>query len=513
MPDATAFVNGDVWTMSRSRPRASVVVCEHGRVTAVGGAEVVPAGAQVVDVGGKVVIPGFVDAHCHAEMTSVHLEHAVQCFTPPKRSLAEICQAVAARVAEVNPGEWIVGRGNFAIHRWVEEQRPLVFSDLDAVAPDNPAVVFAGLHSCTLNTRAMEVTGLLTDPPPPGSSFDPLTGRGTEMWDKLPLPAYGIDATKAALARRVPELFVRNGVTSIGEIVFSHDGVRAFQQMKRDGVLPLRVKFWPHVPRIASVADIAASGLESGFGDEWLQLGGIKMFVDGAGFDVWGNAEPACDRQWSQHDLNAAVWDAHRAGLQLLLHVAPTLTGTRMAADALEQAITRLPGLDHRHRIEHLGDMVPDPPMLTRLQQLGVEVLSTPHFLYSSPEDSVCPLRTLQAMGFRVPGNSDVTGTQPEAANPFWGIWCAVARESKDGSLILPDESISVEAAIRMYTADAAYSAHWDDRGVLEPGMLADLVVLAQDPFAAAVSELPDIRVEKTVIGGEIVWDAAEARS
>jgi predicted amidohydrolase YtcJ len=514
--ETTAFVNGDFRTMDPTAPRASVVVCRGGRILAVGGRELepsLPETAEVIDLEGRFALPGFVDAHCHAELSSVHLSHAVRCHTPPLTSIEQICQAVAEQVANVGAGEWVIGRGSFGLPAWVAEQRPLTRHDLDAVAPDNPVVVFAGLHNCTLNTPALRSTGLDRDPPPRGSSVDPTTGRATELWDKLDLPSFGIERCTAALERWLPELFVSKGITSIGEIVFTHDGLHAFQRLWRRGDLPLRAKLWLHVPRLSSIDDLVASGLESDFGDESLALGGIKLFVDGAGYDVWGNLEPSADRQWTQAELDEVVLTAHRAGLQLLLHVAPTHTGAIMAADALERAITAYPRSDHRHRIEHVGDMPIDEPLLRRLRSLAVGVLTTPQFLYSSAEDSVCPLASLLALGFRLPGNSDCTGTQPEGANPFFGIWCAVARKSKNGEVVLPEEAITVEQALRMCTLDAAYAAHMDDRGALAVGALADLAVVDRDPEQVPVDELADTRVAMTVVGGRVVWSLDQARA
>jgi predicted amidohydrolase YtcJ len=505
---ATVYENGDFRTMNPVAPRATTLVARGGRIASIGDSGCArDVTGERIDLQGRVAVPGFVDAHCHLELSAIDLTYAVPCFTPPLGSIEEVCAAMGERARATPEGEWLVGRGNFAMHRWVREGRPVLREDLDRVTPRHPAIVFAGMHSATLNTRALELTGLLHDPPPRGATVEPATGRGTELWDKLALPHPGAAAAADAIAEWGRRLFTSRGVTSIGEIVYSHHGIHAFQSLRRAGRLPVRVKLWMHVPRLGPVADFAATGLESGFGDDWLTLGGIKLFVDGAGYDVWGNAEPAADRQWSQAELDDAVAEAHEAGLQLLIHVAPTATGAEMARRALRRALERSPGEDHRHRIEHLGDMVPNHELLTELRGLGVEVLSTPQFLHNSPEDSSCPLRSLREMGFHMPGNSDCTGTQPEAANPFYGIWCAVARRSKDGSTILPEEALTVDEALRMYTSDAAWADHMDDRGVLAPGRLADLAVLGADPGQVPVEDLASVPVDFTVIGGEIVYD------
>ena len=510
----SAFLGGRIVTMDPSGRIASGIVVKDGSVVAVGDAadldRALPGDARRIDLDGRVVLPGFVDAHCHLELSATHLAYAVGCFIPPHRSLADICRVLAVRARETPAGDWVVGRANFSLERWVEEARPLFRADLDAAVPDHPAVVLSGLHVCTLNTRALEVTGLLNGVSPPrGASLELETGRATELWDWLPLPRYGCEATAAAIRDIGRELFQKRGVTSIGEIPFTADGIHAFQELRRRQELPTRLWLWYHVPRLASIDDLASLALEFGFGDEWLALGGVKLFVDGAGIDVHGR--PVADLKWSQEELDVVVWKAHECGLQLWMHVAPTREAAEMALAALERALERLPRSDHRHRIEHLGDMKPARDLLLRARRLDVIPVATAQFVYShgdaDPEGSCSPLRTLHELGFRVPGNSDCTGTQPEAANPFHGIWCALAHRSRGGVVVEPDERIELGAALRMYTADAAFGCHMDDRGTLEVGKLADLVVLGRDPWETPVDELPEIPVDMTVIGGRVVYE------
>jgi hypothetical protein len=164
------------------------------------------------------------------------------------------------------------------------------------------------------------------------------------------------------------------------------------------------------------------------------------------------------------------------------------------------------PRTDHRHRIEHIGDMRPNADLLGRIRAAGVLVVTTPQFTYSygdlAPDEACTPLRSLHALGFRPPGNSDATGTQREALNPWHGIWCALAHRSESGLHIEPEEAIDMAEAIRMFTRDAAVACHMDDRGVLSEGRLADLVVLDADPFTTPLADVPGMPVALTVIGG-----------
>jgi predicted amidohydrolase YtcJ len=142
---------------------------------------------------------------------------------------------------------------------------------------------------------------------------------------------------------------------------------------------------------------------------------------------------------------------------------------------------------------------------------LGAVPVATPQFIYSygdaQPEASQPPLRSLHERGFRVPGNSDSTGSQPEAANPFHSIWCALTRRTRLGRELAPTEKIDLDAAMRMFTADAAWACHLDDRGVLAPGKLADLVVLGDNPWNVAIDSLPEMPVDQVWIDGEVRYD------
>src|SRR5262249_3676225 len=158
-------------------------------------------------------------------------------------------------------------------------------------------------------------------------------------------------------------------VTTINDVVHSADGVRAYQKLRREVRLPARIDLRLHSPRQLTSADLAATGLETGFGDSWLRLGGIKLFVDGAGHDL--AHQPRFALNGTQEDLAAGVRAAPRAGLQLMMHV-QSGRAVDMALLALERALTRHPRADHRHRLEHAGDLPVDERRLSRMSALGV---------------------------------------------------------------------------------------------------------------------------------------------
>jgi predicted amidohydrolase YtcJ len=515
-----AFLGGKVLTMDSRDTVAQGVVVADGRITAVGAdadlRQSLSSEDEVVELDGRVLIPGFVDAHCHLELTTAHLSYATLCFVPPHSTIEDILQTLRAAAAQASPSDpdWIIGRTNFSVQLFVEEKRQITRADLDRAVSDRPVALFAGIHFVTLNTRALELTGLLDGRAlPRGSLIDLESGRGAELWDWLPLPTFGVDGVAAAIADRGRSIFQANGVTSVAEIPYSHDGIRAMQKLNREGRLPVRLDLRYHAPRICTINQLAALGLETGMGDDWLRMGGLKVFVDGAGADLEGNEIE--DIKWSQAELDEMVLRSHLAGLQVMLHV-QCERSLRMALDAIERAVAAHPREDHRHRIEHAGDLPVGDHWWERIARAGVIPVATPQFIYSYgdwfPEANNPRLRTQRVRyGLRVPGNSDSTGSQPEAANPFHGIWCAMARRTRSGTILSAHEAIDLRDALRMCTADAAFACHMDDRGTIEVGKLADLVVLGQDPETVDIDDLPSIPVDLTVLGGVPLAPARDA--
>ena len=158
-------------------------------------------------------------------------------------------------------------------------------ADLDAAVPDHPCVLFTGLHVVTLNSKALAVTGLLdgTSLLPRGAAVDLESGRAKEVWDWLPLPGFGRERIAAAIRDVGRAWWTARGVTTIAELPFTLDGIAAMDDLRRAGELPVRLGLWLQTPRF--------DGHEPPADDEWLRYGGVKLFVDGIGTDIWGNPE------------------------------------------------------------------------------------------------------------------------------------------------------------------------------------------------------------------------------
>jgi predicted amidohydrolase YtcJ len=307
-------------------------------------------------------------------------------------------------------------------------------------------------------------------------------------------------------------------VTSILNLPYSAEDMRAVQELQAAGELPLRLRQHIHVPHQVSLAGLLAMGLKPGFGDDMLRYGGVKIFVDGVGHDGYGKR--VYDLKWEPEELTEFICRAHAAGQQLWMHVC-SQPAIRLICDAVEEALRRHPAVPrgrHRHRIEHAADYLIDDADIARVKALGLLVITTPAFIYAQGDVLALPnserwprrfrLRTLVEQGFGVIGCSDSTGSIPDGIAPLYNIACAVTRRTLSGNTYVPEEAVSVEDALRMFTIWPAYGGFEERaKGSIAPGKLGDFAVLSADPRAVEPDALFDLRVEATILGGEVVYE------
>jgi predicted amidohydrolase YtcJ len=545
MQASLILTNGKVVTMDSAGAIAQALAISDDGIVAVGNnTDVEPLrgkNTRTIDLQGRVVLPGFIDTHVHIDCAAVNTKLATSCHIPPvdyvevlgsTGSKQAILNFVEQAALEKDAGEWIIGQGRFSLE--VEGNSPSK-DELDAVAPDHPVMIRYSAHSQLLNSKALQITGITRDRPTqeeldqvaPGAKVrrDPASGEPTGVvnecidWVFPKSSPWKYEDLRRAI-RQTCEEASSFGVTGIHEFVSWPESTRAYQELYRDGDLPLRVQLCPcvwgmmHTVEMKSLLDL---GLQTGFGNDWIKFGSAKIFVDGEGRDENGVAQ-----EWPRIDqdrLDSLVASAHRAGIRVMMH-ATSRGGQEMAISAIEAALRKYPRTDHRHRIEHFaGDYWPEG--LARLKQSGIIPIPTPYSSLgwygdawldsASPGEKVVPYRSLLDEGFMPPGNSDCMGTEPEALNPWWSIWCVVARKTRSGRSICPEEGLNVLEAIRLYTTYSAYAGFEEaSKGSLEPGKLADLIVLSEDPFDIPVDALKDVRVQTTIVGGRVVHDATK---
>jgi predicted amidohydrolase YtcJ len=335
--------------------------------------------------------------------------------------------------------------------------------------------------------------------------------------DRMPKP--GRSQLKDAL-RAAGERFLAYGITSVGEAAIrTSDEFAAYQELATAGELPVRVFTMMLIDDTLDA--LSALGMRTGWGDAWLRIGPAKLFQDGSGggrtaamtTDYVNDPGNRGITIYDQEGLNERFSRAHAAGFQLAAHAIGDRAIT-MILDAYEQALDQRPKTDHRFRIEHCGMCTPE--IIDRLARLEVIAVPQPNFIYElgdsyirnfTPEQLACsyPGRTWFDRGVVAVGSSDVPVVD---CNVLMNLRSAVTRLTQTGQRMGPEQAVTIDEALRMFTINGAY-ASFEERlkGSITPGKLADLAVLDRDPHSVDPEDLPSLNVEMTVVDGRIVHE------
>jgi predicted amidohydrolase YtcJ len=511
------LMGGNVLTMGSSQPSAEAVAVKKDRIVQVGTNEEINSwigkNTEVIDLQGKTVIPGLTDSHIHVGdfgkfLMWIDLKDA--------DSVEEMQRKIRERAQKISEERWIIGSG-WDQTRFAEKRYPNRL-DLDEASPDNPVILYHQCgRVCVVNSKALELAGVTKETKSPSGGKiekDAETGEPTGIlrenatdlvWKTIPEPSEEEVIEGASLACKK---IVEAGVTSIHWIVTSSTEVQIIQKLRAENKLPLHV--YTIIP--ANLLDQVNS---SGSGDNKDRNLGVKVFVDGSlAARTAALREPYSDDAeskgqllYSQEELDALVAEVHKANFRLVMHAMGD-QAIGMALTAIEKALMEAPRKNHRYRLEQAS--VLNSKLIQRIKELGVMVSVQPKCVLS--EFSVWaavdrlgserarwlyPLKTLINEGIRVVGGSDCP---MEPLSPLQGIQAAVTRE------FFPEERITVDEALRMYTVNAAYASFEETvKGSIEEGKLADLTVLSGDPTAVPPSKIGDINVDMTVVGGKVV--------
>jgi predicted amidohydrolase YtcJ len=506
------LLNAKIMTLDPSQPEAEAALIRNGRIAVVGRNEDVKLNAGAAkrfDAGGRTVVPGFIDAHAHFEMTCNAAAYQAQCHTPPLRNLREIFDVLRAQVAKTPKGKWVVGRGSFGFFNVVEEKRYPTRQELDAITTDHPLALYAGLHVEMFNTIAFQELGLwdaATSKAPRAAMVHRdaagiPTGVATEIWPMV--PGYSIEETKAAVKAHARDLFTAKGITSIQTLPLWSGDLRADQELQASWDLPIRLRAYYHVPKVTSLQGLLDTGLLPGAGDDMFRFGGVKIFIDGTAGDGIGHASD--DLKWTQTELNEFVSQAHSGGLQLSMHTL-THTGIVFGCNAVEEAMRRDPR-PHRHRLEHVSRLQ-SIDEIRRIRKLGILLTITPSQDKTPPVPGRPQSRDYKALveeGINPIAVTDATGTIP-IFSPLFGIASVVATPQEGGSTS-EGGNLTFEDALRMWTIWAARGGIEEkDKGSISAGKLGDFAVLSADPRGRPGGELFDLKVQATILGGEVVF-------
>lgn len=514
VPEGTAVDANDI--------TISAVAVTDGRIVAVGD-ESLPGryqAARIEDLQGRTLMPGFIDSHIHISGNPVHY---IDLTTV--ESVAQIRALVAEKASVVGPGNWITGYG------WsedeLEEQRRPERSDLDAAAPGHPVfLVRAGAHSAVSSTAALDLAGIDAGTPDPeggtierdseGNLNGIIRERHGELVGHL-VPTSSDEALRPSLIANLQALFAQ-GITSI---IQASDSIGHFSEWET-----VYAQHRGNLPRAAvqvayeGQAAMAAFGKVSGAGDEFLRVGAIKIFADG-GFTgpaaytskpYKGEDEYRGKLNMSESDLRSLIMQAHEDGWQLGIHAIGD-AAIALTVDYLVEALTTSPRVDHRHYLNHFTVM-PDTGTMEDMAVHGIAITQQPNFTYTLEGRYVAnldgerletnnPLRTPMNHGIHTALSSDIL-----PIGPLTGIYAAVTRKGMSGRVFGAGERLTVEEALRAYTTLGAWLTREESsKGAIAPGMLADMILLSENPLKVDPEDILKIEVLKTYLGGRSVFE------
>ncbi len=533
------MVEGPIYDPGADREAADALAVIDGRIAAVGSSEEMRPAAgpetRVVSLAGKSAIPGIVDSHNHLLTAGSHMADGLLLFDVT--SIEELKRRVADRAEQLGPGEWITGAG------WIENQfakwRAPTRRDLDEAAPKNPVILDRLFAASAVNTLALRAAGIEGENVPSGRGVVECDSEGIPtgiLWDGAQVPVHR--AAAGAGSGRTPEdmvryietaarEYVRWGITSVVDPGVTPRGLRAYQTCLSEGRLPLRVNAmvaW-HGLRPEMEEELSGRvehlGVFTGFGNEDLRLGALKMALDGGlGSRSSWMYDPFIDGSYSTtplrfspDNMDSFFSEGAGAGWSIGIHCC----GDR-AQDTACAAFDRLPETGHAGEVRHniIHGYFPTEYSLEIMARRDIAVSAQPGFIWvegdlyetiMEPErlHDFKPLRTYLDRGIRVAINSDMTSAH---YNPFWGLHAAVTRRTARGNQLGERECVDRFEALEMMTAAGAHLCGEEDiKGTLEPGKLADIVVLDRDFGEVSDDELRDLGVEMTIIGGEVVFE------
>lgn len=534
------FVNARIWTGDPRLPRSDRLAVWDGRVVALGeGADELESASEI-DLGRAAVCPGFHDAHAHTTAYGLATEE-LDLSSSAVSSLNDLYAKVGERASNSGPGAWVLGSGYDQNKLGDAHPRR---TELDRVAGEHPVwLKHVSGHMSVVNSAVLSRIGRrLSDAISGGAIERDDNGEPTGLLQEQAqhlvrdlIAPYPRDQLVAALAR-AHERYVAMGVTSvcdagIGGGGVGHSGVElsAYQAAREAGYLKARTTTMVALEALHPVEANDADGVElgldlgirTGFGDDCLKVGAVKIFADGSligrtCFMREPFANDPTNRGFLQMEasrLRSSILAAHRSGWQVATHAIGD-AAVDLVIDAYEEALANHPVTDHRHRIEHCG--VTSPDAVKRIASLGIIPVPQGQFISEVGDGMAAALgperiprayrmRSFLEAGIVLPGSSDLPVS---SGRPLQGIQDMTNRRTASGFAFGPEETISVEDAIRAYTWGSAYATFFEQEvGILAPGMLADFVVLSEDPMTVDPDGIGDIAVLATAIGGRIVYE------
>jgi len=551
----TVFFNGVVYTGLEADASVEAVAVRNSVIVALGSDQemlaLAGADARKVDLGGNYLFPGFFDNHVHAGIGRGSLMEwkgglisAVPEWVREARTIPELQQAIERQAEQVGPGEWIMGALSREV--WPNQILP-TRNDLDLGATTNPVLLTRGPHTTVLNSMALDIAGIDrtntfpggghighdADGEPNGRLYDSARRLATAV---APAPAGGPQTEEEALGnlRALLLQFASSGVTSVNVAGVRPDQLRYFQTLYAQSAaeLPratLQIRVRPGFDAYDdlelsvkdAIAEIEGLGIVTGFGNDHLKIGAIKMSIDG------GLSAPA---YWSTEgyedrpDYTGAIRipaeafypvarRAHELGWQLGIHTMGD-GAVVMVVDQIEKILGELPRDDHRHYLHHVA-VKPPQTTIEKMARLNIGVASQPAFtvglgafavesLAGEREATMNPTKSLQDAGVWLSWGSDGAPYGPSVT-----LWTGITRKGWDDQVYGMEEAVSREEALRLHTLAPAFQTFSeDDLGTIEVGKLADFTVVGEDIMTMDADRIRYLPIVSTIVGGNIIYEA-----
>lgn len=539
----TLFVNGNVLTLDARDAVVEAVAVKDGRILATGSTADMRAhagpGTVVVDLAGRAVLPGFVDGHVHTSYAVRMMERYLDGRFATTPSVAVLLEKIKARAATTSVGEWLIVAGSSSSQTRFAEKRLPTRAELDAAAASVPVMFLNGSHEAVVNSAGVRSLGLQRGVASVQGAHIELdaggepTGIIQEGLAVFPDRRIPDDDLRRYYLRAIPELWNAQGYTSVYTLA-PLDQLAVLRELAQAGPTSLRYTIGLHADPGGRFLppSFDALALPTSVDPVWYRVAGIKVWIDsdvpmrgGAVTQPYaGEAGGSGILNLAQPELDALAIRAQKSGLALLAHATGD-RATAMAFIAFEraQAKSGTPPAPGMQRIEHFGEFMLGPDDLALARQLGVAVNVQPGWIWTLANSTIENLGAERARGafqFRAmidaglqPGfGTDLTGIVLETFDPFLHVWAAVTRNSDIGPFV-PEQAVTVREALRMLTIWAARAQGEDAiKGSIEPGKLADMVVVSADPTRIPPAALREIKALRTIVGGHTVYRVPDAR-
>ena len=529
--------NGKIITVNKNFSTVDSVAIKDGKFIAVGKKKEVMqlSGDKTkrLDLEGKTVIPGLYDSHNHMMLTAVSFLLYVDLSNC--KTMDEVLNAIEERAKSLGPGKWVITSGQWHESQLKENRLPHL-KELDSVSPDNPVFVARGGHTVVINTKALELAGITKNTPnPPGGEFkkDPVTGEPTglifdkarQMVEKVLLPVTYEQCMDAL--RLVMKKYNRYGITAVIEPGFypGDTGFKPYYDLWSKGEISVRTRILIAAFKPQDVIE-ASKYLYRGFGDDKLRVIGIKSLVDG-GIETSYLKDPyeivpGEQEKQNYHGIQVVPQEtlkeicraAAENRWQMQVHVGGD-AAIESLVDTYAEIDQEFPNSikDLRWTVMHI--MLPTQKAIDTMKKHGMIATAQDHPTYLGANQVkywgkkrgsyAIPLRKLLDEGILVGGGTDSLVVN---FNPFLSLWWMITRNTITAGILGPDQAITREEALKLYTINSAYCG-FDENilGSIEVGKLADLVVLDKDILTCPKDDIRYIRPLKTMVGGKFVFE------